>query len=175
MSWITFEVQTTRRAQMVNITERVAEAVERSGVDDGTCHVFIPHTTAGVTINEGADPDVAADVESHLAELVPKEAAFDHDADESHEEPRHGQGDDEERGRAPGRGERGDGGDAGVGAEGVERPAGEVEDLLYAEDHLQSGSDQEEDGGVEDAAHEDVDEVLGHGPEIMDCLRSSNY
>ena len=79
MSWITFEVQTTRRAQMVNITERVAEAVERSGVHDGTCHVFIPHTTAGVTINEGADPDVAADVESHLAELVPKEAAFDHE------------------------------------------------------------------------------------------------
>ncbi len=79
MSWITFEVRTTRRAQMVNITERVAEAVERSGVDDGTCHVFIPHTTAGVTINEGADPDVAADVESHLAELVPKEAAFDHE------------------------------------------------------------------------------------------------
>jgi len=79
VSWITFEVRTTRRAQMVNITERVAEAVERSGVDDGTCHVFIPHTTAGVTINEGADPDVAADVESHLAELVPKEAAFDHE------------------------------------------------------------------------------------------------
>ena len=40
--------------------------------------VFIPHTTAGVTINEGADPDVARDIESHLAELVPKEAAFEH-------------------------------------------------------------------------------------------------
>jgi len=79
VSWVTFEVRTTRRAQMLNITERVAETVERSGVDDGTCHVFIPHTTAGVTINEGADPDVAADVESHLAELVPKEAAFDHE------------------------------------------------------------------------------------------------
>ena len=79
MSWISFDVQTTRRAQMVNITERVAEAVERSGVEQGTCHVFIPHTTAGVTINEGADPDVAADVESHLAELVPKEAAFEHE------------------------------------------------------------------------------------------------
>ena len=79
MSWITFEVQTARRAQMVDITRRVAEAVERSGIDEGTCHVFIPHTTAGVTINEGADPDVAADVESHLAELVPKEAAFEHE------------------------------------------------------------------------------------------------
>jgi len=47
-------------------------------VGEGACHVFVPHTTAGVTINEGADPDVAADVASHLAELVPKEAAFEH-------------------------------------------------------------------------------------------------
>lgn len=78
MSWVTFEVSTRRRAQLVDITERIAEAVEKSGVADGVCHVFIPHTTAGVTINEGADPDVAADIESHLAELVPKEAAFEH-------------------------------------------------------------------------------------------------
>lgn len=78
MSWVTFEVSTRRRAQLVDITERIAEAVEKSGVADGVCHVFVPHTTAGVTINEGADPDVAADIESHLAELVPKEAAFEH-------------------------------------------------------------------------------------------------
>jgi secondary thiamine-phosphate synthase enzyme len=79
MSWVTFEVRTARRAQMVNITDRVAEAVARSGVEEGMCQVFIPHTTAGVTINEGADPAVAGDVESHLAELVPKEAAFEHE------------------------------------------------------------------------------------------------
>jgi len=78
MNWVTFEVRTARRAQLVDITERVAEAVEKSEVTEGLCHVFIPHTTAGVTINEGADPDVAADVASHLAELVPKEAAFEH-------------------------------------------------------------------------------------------------
>lgn len=78
MTWTTFEVRTARRAQLVDITERVAEAVARSEVRDGIVHVFIPHTTAGVTINEGADPDVAADVASHLAELVPKEAAFEH-------------------------------------------------------------------------------------------------
>ena len=78
MSWTTFEVRTTRRAQLLDITERVAEAVGRSAVEQGICHVFIPHTTAGVTINEGADPDVAADVESHLAELVPKERTFEH-------------------------------------------------------------------------------------------------
>jgi len=78
LSWVTFEVRTARRAQLVDITERVADAVTKSDVTDGLCHVFIPHTTAGVTINEGADPDVAADVASHLAELVPKEAAFEH-------------------------------------------------------------------------------------------------
>ena len=78
MSWVTFEVRTTRRAQLLDITERVAEAVGRSTVEQGICHVFVPHTTAGVTINEGADPDVAADVESHLAELVPKEKTFEH-------------------------------------------------------------------------------------------------
>lgn len=78
MSWITFQIATNRRAQLVDITERVAEAVASSGVKDGLCHVFVPHTTAGVTINEGADPDVAADIESHLGELVPKEAAFEH-------------------------------------------------------------------------------------------------
>jgi secondary thiamine-phosphate synthase enzyme len=75
---MTFDVRTTRRAQLVDITQRVAEAVDRSGVREGICHVFVPHTTAGVTINEGADPDVATDIESHLAEMVPKEAAFEH-------------------------------------------------------------------------------------------------
>jgi len=78
LSWVSFEVRTARRAQLVDITDRVAEAVTKSEVTNGLCHVFIPHTTAGVTINEGADPDVAADVASHLAELVPKEAAFEH-------------------------------------------------------------------------------------------------
>ena len=78
MGWVDFEVRTRRRAELVDITERVAEAVARSGIADGTCHVFVPHTTAGVTINEGADPDVAADIESHMTELVPKEAAFEH-------------------------------------------------------------------------------------------------
>ena len=79
MSWVTFEVSTGRRAQLVDITERVSDAVKRSGVSDGICHVFVPHTTAGVTINEGADPDVAGDIVSLLTELVPKEAAFEHE------------------------------------------------------------------------------------------------
>jgi secondary thiamine-phosphate synthase enzyme len=78
VSWVTFEVRTRRRAHLVDITDRVAEAVRQSAVADGVCYVFVPHTTAGVTINEGADPDVANDIESHLGEIVPKEAAFEH-------------------------------------------------------------------------------------------------
>jgi len=53
--------------------------------------------------------------------------------------------------------------DAGVGAEGVEGAARQVEDLLDPEDELEPGRDQEQDGGVEDAAHQDVDEARGHG------------
>jgi secondary thiamine-phosphate synthase enzyme len=78
VGWADFQVSTTRRTQLVDITVRVAEAVAKSGVAEGICNVFVPHTTAGVTINEGADPDVAADIESHLAELVPREAVYEH-------------------------------------------------------------------------------------------------
>jgi secondary thiamine-phosphate synthase enzyme len=78
MGWTTFEVDTKRRAQLIDVTDRVAKIVERAGIDDGTCHVFIPHTTAGVTINEGADPDVAHDLEALLAKLVPKESGYRH-------------------------------------------------------------------------------------------------
>ena len=79
MPWVSFEVSTRRRAQLVDITERVGEVVTRSGVAEGLCHVFVPHTTAGVTVNEGSDPAVASDIESHLAEIVPRERAFEHE------------------------------------------------------------------------------------------------
>jgi secondary thiamine-phosphate synthase enzyme len=73
-----FEVQTEGRTQLVNITESVATAVERSQVSEGICHVFVPHTTAGVTINEGADPDVLRDVAQHLARMVPQDPSYRH-------------------------------------------------------------------------------------------------
>ena len=78
MGWTNFQVGTRGRAQLADITDRVSAAIEKSGVREGVCHVFVPHTTAGVTINEGADPDVARDLEAHLAKLVPKEAGFEH-------------------------------------------------------------------------------------------------
>jgi secondary thiamine-phosphate synthase enzyme len=78
VGWVTFEVRTSRRAQLLDVTEKIALAVKQSGVADGTVHVFVPHTTAGVTINEGADPDVARDIESQLARMVPRDADYAH-------------------------------------------------------------------------------------------------
>jgi secondary thiamine-phosphate synthase enzyme len=76
--WTTLQVRTARRVQLLDITDQVAEVVERSRVVEGICHVFVEHTTAGVTINEGADPDVAHDVETELGKLVRKDSGYRH-------------------------------------------------------------------------------------------------
>jgi secondary thiamine-phosphate synthase enzyme len=78
VGWTIFEVQTAGRTQLVNITQEIATEVERSGVSEGICHVFVPHTTAGVTINEGADPNVLRDVAEHLAQMVPQDLTYRH-------------------------------------------------------------------------------------------------
>ena len=69
---------TQRRTQWINITREVQAAVGALGLRDGTITVFVPHTTAGVTINEQADPDVAADLEAALARLVPEHDGYRH-------------------------------------------------------------------------------------------------
>ncbi len=66
-----FRVTTERRTQFVDITSRVQGAVESLGLREGVVHVFVPHTTAGVTINEGADPGVVADLDAALERMVP--------------------------------------------------------------------------------------------------------
>jgi len=66
-----FGVATTRREEFVDITRQVAQALAESGLEEGAVLVYSPHTTAGVTINEGADPDVRRDMLAHLAALVP--------------------------------------------------------------------------------------------------------
>ncbi|HEV8637578.1 MAG TPA: secondary thiamine-phosphate synthase enzyme YjbQ [Chloroflexota bacterium] len=71
-------VGTPRRETLEEITERVADVVRASGVRDGICHVIVPHTTAGVTVNEAADPAVAADALNYMAELVPREGMWLH-------------------------------------------------------------------------------------------------
>ena len=63
---------------MIDITSQVQEAVGRSGVEDGLCHVFCPHTTAGVVVNEGADPDVRADLLNALGRLAPADGSYAH-------------------------------------------------------------------------------------------------
>ena len=63
---------------MVDITVAVARLVRESGVAEGICQVYSPHTTAGITINENADPDVAHDMERALDRLVPQDTAYRH-------------------------------------------------------------------------------------------------
>ncbi|HEY3346102.1 MAG TPA: secondary thiamine-phosphate synthase enzyme YjbQ [Nitrospirota bacterium] len=73
-----FGIKTKNRVELIDITALVQKAVQESGIAEGTCTVFIPHTTAGVTINENADPDVVRDIEMHLAKLVPEHGGFRH-------------------------------------------------------------------------------------------------
>ena len=68
----TVSVRTNRRCQMIDITSQVAEVVIESGIQNGTAMVFCPHTTAAITINENADPDVQHDLLLTLEELLPK-------------------------------------------------------------------------------------------------------
>ena len=63
---------------MVDITSSVQKEVSRSEVQEGICFVYVPHTTAGVTVNEGADPDVCRDIEAKLNELVPHQRGYRH-------------------------------------------------------------------------------------------------
>jgi len=71
-----FDVRTRSRDELVDITDRVRDAVRAAGVRSGTVTVYVPHTTAGVTINENADPDVVHDVLAALDAAVPWRQGF---------------------------------------------------------------------------------------------------
>ncbi|MFC1535060.1 secondary thiamine-phosphate synthase enzyme YjbQ, partial [Thermodesulfobacteriota bacterium] len=75
---ITIGVKTSARIEMVDITSSVQKEVSKSGIKDGICTVYVPHTTAGITINEGADPSVCRDILTKLNELVPPNAGYRH-------------------------------------------------------------------------------------------------
>ncbi len=66
----TLSVRTNTRIELLDLTRQVQEVVSQSGVSEGLCHVFVPHTTAGVTINENADPAVKADILMVLNKLI---------------------------------------------------------------------------------------------------------
>ena len=72
------EILTQERMVMLDITGAVEQAVSASGKKEGICTVFVPHTTAGVTINENADPNVRKDILSKLAELAPHHGHYSH-------------------------------------------------------------------------------------------------
>ncbi len=74
----TLEIQSTKRDQMIDITSRVREIIRLSTISSGLCLVFVPHTTAGVTINENADPDVTGDMLRQLDKMIPWNGEYRH-------------------------------------------------------------------------------------------------
>jgi secondary thiamine-phosphate synthase enzyme len=74
----TIRVKTSSRIQFVDITSRVREAIAKSGVLDGIAVVYVSHTTAGITINEAADPAVVSDINTKLSQLVPYQDSYRH-------------------------------------------------------------------------------------------------
>jgi secondary thiamine-phosphate synthase enzyme len=74
----TLSVPTSRRTEMVDITGKILEVVRSSGVTEGVCHIFEAHTTAGMTINENADPSVAADILMVLNKIISDKEAYRH-------------------------------------------------------------------------------------------------
>ena len=69
--FIEISIDTSKRTEFVDITEAVNRKIKESGIEEGICCVFVPHTTAGVTINENADPSVKRDIIEALNILVP--------------------------------------------------------------------------------------------------------
>lgn len=74
----TINVRTSRRTELRNVTPEIEKLVRASASQSGVCHLYVPHTTAGVLINEGYDPDVARDMEGAFDRLVPDHPDFKH-------------------------------------------------------------------------------------------------
>ena len=74
----TIEVKARSREELVDITEEVQKVVAKSGVKEGICYLFVPHTTAGITINETWDPSVRKDITEVLRKVAPPEANYHH-------------------------------------------------------------------------------------------------
>ena len=75
---VTINIKSRKRIEMVDVTSSVQNEVSKSGISDGVCMVYVPHTTAAVTINEGADPSVCQDILTKLIEMVPPDAGYQH-------------------------------------------------------------------------------------------------
>jgi len=71
-------VKTRERTELIDVTGEIARLVEKAGIDQGLCMIFVPHTTAAVTINESADPSVKSDMLKVLNQIIPWEANYRH-------------------------------------------------------------------------------------------------
>ncbi len=71
-------VRSSKRVELIDVTSLVDQVVRGSGVEEGTCLVYVPHTTAAVTINENADPSVGRDLVMKLNQLVPRDEGYAH-------------------------------------------------------------------------------------------------
>ncbi|MBN2072347.1 MAG: YjbQ family protein [Actinobacteria bacterium] len=71
-------VRTRHRNELIDITREINRIVENSGIDEGMCCLFVPHTTAAITINENADPTVKSDMVSKLNKMIPEKEGYSH-------------------------------------------------------------------------------------------------
>ena len=74
----TLEISTTKRSEFIDITAKIEKIIRGENIKDGICVIFCPHTTAGLTINENADPSVKQDIINHLEELIPEGKDYSH-------------------------------------------------------------------------------------------------
>jgi secondary thiamine-phosphate synthase enzyme len=74
----TVDIITGSRVEFQEITSKVRDILGRSGIKSGVCHVFVPHTTAGIMVNEHADPSVVEDIAAQLEEMVPQHKNYQH-------------------------------------------------------------------------------------------------
>ena len=75
---MTLTVKSKSRTQLIDITPEIQKAVRSSGISEGLCMLYVPHTTAAITINESADPSVASDIMMVLNKIIPWEAGYGH-------------------------------------------------------------------------------------------------
>jgi secondary thiamine-phosphate synthase enzyme len=78
MTTAEIRISTAKRTQLISISSKISETIASNSWQDGVITLFVPHTTAGITINENADPDVARDMEWFSDELIPQNGRFHH-------------------------------------------------------------------------------------------------
>jgi secondary thiamine-phosphate synthase enzyme len=72
------EIKTRAKTELVDVTPEIKELLRKTSINNGVCHLFVMHTTAGITVNEGADPAVQRDMNSFFSKLVPNDPYFTH-------------------------------------------------------------------------------------------------